>query len=54
MNVLQMKLWIILGFSSTNELKVNVQDNIISVLNKRYNPQTKTLNLDNFYKDPGK
>lgn len=33
-------------------MKVNVQDNIVSVLNKRFKSATKILNLENFYKDP--
>lgn len=49
-----MKLVIVLMFSTTNELKINVQDNILLVLNKRFNTTTKTLNLEQFYKDTGK
>lgn len=40
-----------MSFATTNELKINVQDNIIMVLNKRYNNTTRTLNLDTFYRD---
>lgn len=49
----QFKISLVIAFSSTNELRINVQDNIVTVLNKRYNAATKTLNLDSFYKDPG-
>ncbi|KAF5294243.1 hypothetical protein FQR65_LT10829 [Abscondita terminalis] len=49
---LKFKLLIILAFCTTSELVVNVQENIASVLTKKYNPVTKTLNLDSFHKDP--
>ncbi|KAF5302375.1 hypothetical protein FQA39_LY10414 [Lamprigera yunnana] len=47
-----LKLMIILGYCTTAELIVNVQENIIKVLTKKYNALTKTLNLDSFHKDP--
>lgn len=40
-------------FSTTAELKINVQDNILLVLNKRFNTSSRTLNLELFYKDGG-
>ncbi|KAK5643390.1 hypothetical protein RI129_007235 [Pyrocoelia pectoralis] len=46
------KLMIILAFSNTKELVVNVQENIAKVLTKKYNWNNKTLNLDSFHKDP--
>ncbi|XP_025831545.1 nuclear RNA export factor 1 isoform X3 [Agrilus planipennis] len=51
-NNLPFKLSIVLAYSTTNDLQINVQDNVLEVLNKRYNSTTKTLNLDAFYKDP--
>lgn len=49
-----MKLTVVLMFSTTNELKINVQDNILLVLNKRFNASTRILNLEQFHKDQGK
>lgn len=48
-----MKFSIILRYASTQELKVNVEEKISAVINKRFNAKTKVLNLDAFYKDPG-
>lgn len=49
----QFKLVVVLMFSTTTELKINVQDNILLVLNKRFNTTTRILNLEQFYKDGG-
>lgn len=46
------KLMIILAFSNTTELVVNVHENIAKILTKKYNTITKSLNLDSFHKDP--
>lgn len=44
-------LVITLGFASTRDLKVNIQPLLLTALNKRYNPNERTLNLENFHTD---
>lgn len=51
---LQFQLSINLGFSDTDKLTVNVQDNVIGVLKKRFDSATKVLDLEEFHKDTGK
>ncbi|CAH1159357.1 unnamed protein product [Phaedon cochleariae] len=46
-----LRLEIILKFATTNEFKIDVQKNIMSVLSRRYDTATKTLNLIRFYED---
>ncbi|KAJ8951754.1 hypothetical protein NQ318_012605 [Aromia moschata] len=46
------KLTVILKFSTTSEFKIDVQKNITSVLLKRFDVTTKTLDLSNFHEDP--
>ncbi|XP_022902675.1 nuclear RNA export factor 1-like isoform X2 [Onthophagus taurus] len=46
------KIKIILKFAYAADLKINIQNNIISVLNKRYHAESSVLNLEMFYKDP--
>ncbi|EFN79928.1 nuclear RNA export factor 2 [Harpegnathos saltator] len=45
-------LMITLGFASIRDLKVNIQPLLLTALTKRYNPNEKTLNLENFHTDP--
>lgn len=45
-------LSITLGFASIHDLKINIQPVLLQVLKKRYQIETKVLNLDNFHKDP--
>ncbi|KAJ8922836.1 hypothetical protein NQ315_007871 [Exocentrus adspersus] len=47
------KLFIILKFATTSEFKIDVQKNIVTVLTKRYDSATRTLNLSNFHTDKG-
>ncbi|XP_060530187.1 nuclear RNA export factor 1-like [Cylas formicarius] len=46
------KLSILLNFSTTNEIKIDVQKNVMMVLSKRYDNSTKTLDCEKFYDDP--
>lgn len=41
-----------LGFASIHDLKIHIQPILLTALTKRYDPNQKTLNLDNFHKDP--
>lgn len=45
-------LMITLGFASIRDLKINIQPLLLTALTKRYNPNEKTLNLENFHTDP--
>ncbi|XP_044254470.1 nuclear RNA export factor 1-like [Tribolium madens] len=45
------KLSIILRYSTTNDVKIDVSKNISKVLRKRTNTATSTINLENFYQD---
>lgn len=45
-------LVITLGFASIHDLKVNIQPLLLTALTKRYDPNQKTLNLENFHTDP--
>lgn len=45
-------LVITLGFTSINELNIQLQPILLTALTKRYNPNQKTLNLENFHADP--
>lgn len=45
-------LVITLGFISTRQVNVQLQPLLLTVLTKRYNPNHKTLNLENFHADP--
>lgn len=45
------KINIVLNFSNTNEVKIDVQKNVLIVLQKRMNIPEKVLDLDRFAKD---
>ncbi|XP_032667693.1 nuclear RNA export factor 1-like [Odontomachus brunneus] len=45
-------LVIILGFASINNLQVNLQPLLLTALTKRYDPNERALNLENFHTDP--
>lgn len=45
-------LVVTLGFSSINNLKIHLQPILLTALTKRYDPNQKTLNLENFHTDP--
>lgn len=45
-------LVITLGFTTINELNIQLQPLLLTALTKRYNPNYKTLNLENFHADP--
>jgi len=45
-------LVVTLGFASIHDLKIHIQPLLLTVLTKRYNPNQKTLNLENFHTDP--
>jgi hypothetical protein len=47
------ELEIILGFVHINDIHVNVHENIVKVMNKRFNKSTKHLDLSDFHRDPG-
>ncbi|ENN74378.1 hypothetical protein YQE_09035, partial [Dendroctonus ponderosae] len=47
-----MTLSIVLNFSNTYDIKIDVQKNVSTVLNKRFHPTSKVLNLDRFHDDP--
>ncbi|KAL6261151.1 hypothetical protein P5V15_008678 [Pogonomyrmex californicus] len=47
-----MILVITLGFATMNDLKIHIQPLLLTVLTRRYNPNEKTLNLENFHADP--
>ncbi|XP_012270576.1 nuclear RNA export factor 1 [Orussus abietinus] len=44
-------LGITLGFASVHELKVNIYSLLLTTLTRRYNPNNKSLCLDNFHND---
>ncbi|XP_011685812.1 PREDICTED: nuclear RNA export factor 1-like [Wasmannia auropunctata] len=45
-------LVVTLGFSTINDLRVHLQPILLTALTKRYDPNKKTLNLENFHTDP--
>lgn len=45
-------LMITLGYASIHDLKVNIQPLLLTALTKRYDPNNKRLNLENFHADP--
>ncbi|XP_014485850.1 PREDICTED: nuclear RNA export factor 1-like [Dinoponera quadriceps] len=45
-------LIITLGYASTRDLKVDIRPFLRAALNKRYSPNEKMLNLENFHTDP--
>ncbi|XP_012536527.1 nuclear RNA export factor 1 [Monomorium pharaonis] len=45
-------LVVTLGFSSINDLRIHIQPLLLTALTKRYNPNRRTLNLENFHTDP--
>ncbi|KRT81639.1 hypothetical protein AMK59_6315, partial [Oryctes borbonicus] len=45
------KITIQLSTASTENFKVNIQDNVTKILDKRYNDETSTLNLENLVND---
>ncbi|GJQ65380.1 hypothetical protein Trydic_g7490 [Trypoxylus dichotomus] len=45
------KIAIQLSTANTENFKVNIQDNVTEILNRRYNKQTGVLNLENFVND---
>lgn len=50
---LQFKLKLVLRYITTSEFKIDVQKNILTVLNKRYDSAKRTLNLSKFHEDQG-
>ncbi|KAI4462905.1 nuclear rna export factor [Holotrichia oblita] len=46
------KLSIHLSTASTDDVRINIQDNVMKILYKRFNSQKGLLNLDNFVSDP--
>lgn len=46
------KITILLNFSNTIDVRIDVQKNVLAVLNKRFSTVSKTLNLDKFAEDP--
>ncbi|XP_049825624.1 uncharacterized protein LOC109598395 isoform X2 [Aethina tumida] len=51
-NAPSFKLEVMIKFSTTSEIKINVAANLESVLSKRFKSVIKTLDLNMFYKDP--
>jgi hypothetical protein len=49
----QVELEIILGFAHINNVRVNLREDTVKVMNKRFNKSTKHLDLSNFHRDPG-
>lgn len=45
-------LMLFLGYASICDLKINIQPLLLTALTKRYNPNEKILNLENFHTDP--
>ncbi|XP_071559202.1 nuclear RNA export factor 1 [Temnothorax nylanderi] len=45
-------LMVTLGFSSIRDLQIHIQPILLTALTKRYDPNEKTLNLENFHTDP--
>ncbi|XP_043261033.1 nuclear RNA export factor 1-like [Colletes gigas] len=45
-------LIVTLGYASIYELKINLQPVLLAALTKRYDPNTKSLCLEQFHKDP--
>ncbi|XP_076756404.1 nuclear RNA export factor 1 [Xylocopa sonorina] len=45
-------LIVTLGFASTHDLKINLQPLLLTALAKKYDPNNKTLDLEQFHKDP--
>lgn len=48
-----MDLEIILAFAHVNDILVNIRENIVKVVNKRFNKIAKHLDLSDFHRDPG-
>lgn len=45
-------LVVTLGYASINDLRIHIQPILLTALTKRYDPNLKTLNLENFHLDP--
>lgn len=45
-------LVVTLGYASINDLKIHIQPILLTALTKKYNPNRKMLNLENFHLDP--
>ncbi|XP_011175832.1 nuclear RNA export factor 1 [Solenopsis invicta] len=45
-------LVVTLGYSTINNLAISIHPLLLTALTKRYNPNRKTLNLENFHMDP--
>lgn len=45
-------LIITLGFTSIHDLKINLQPLLLTALTKKYDPNKRTLDLEQFHKDP--
>ncbi|XP_054016420.1 nuclear RNA export factor 1-like isoform X1 [Hylaeus anthracinus] len=45
-------LIVTLGYASIHDLKINLQPLLLAALTRRYDPNTKSLNLEEFHKDP--
>ncbi|XP_006619365.1 nuclear RNA export factor 1-like [Apis dorsata] len=45
-------LIVTLGFASIHDLKINLQPLLLTALTKKYDPNKKTLDLEEFHKDP--
>jgi len=45
-------LMITLGYASIHDLKIHIQPLLLTALTKRYDPNQKRLNLENFHTDP--
>ncbi|XP_029179105.1 nuclear RNA export factor 1-like [Nylanderia fulva] len=45
-------LVVTLGYASINDLKIHIQPLLLTALTKRYDPNLKMLNLENFHLDP--
>ncbi|KZC11413.1 PREDICTED: nuclear RNA export factor 2-like [Dufourea novaeangliae] len=45
-------LIVTLGFASIHDLKINLQPLLLAALTKKYDPNKKSLNLEQFHKDP--
>lgn len=49
---LPVELEIVLAFAHINDVRVNLHENTVKVMNKRFNKSTKHLDLSNFHRDP--
>lgn len=49
----QLELQIVLAFVHIKDVRLNTNEILLNVIQKRFNSKTKYLDLSNFHRDPG-